>query len=209
MDPEHERQRLLRVRRNQVLVDPHRLLRVHVDPLHEPARIVRPNRNHHEIEWAVSSADVIELRMVGRIGSEEDAFPPHLEREPAPQCLIAIAEPSGTEVSGGNGRDAEVAHDRVVPPVQLDDRARAPPADVGPESKRDDPRRVRVSPSQLPDRWLIEMIVVAVREQNDVQWRKVIDRHRRIHDAARTGPLNGERSLTEDRVREDVESPGL
>src|SRR4051812_27398830 len=90
-----------------VLVDLHCLIPVHVHDLHEPAGIVRPDRNHHEVERAAARADLPELWMVGRVTSVEDTFSVHLERKAAPERTVSVAQPAATEMSGGRRGDLE------------------------------------------------------------------------------------------------------
>ena len=102
-----------------------------------------------------------------------------------------------------------VSIDRLLPPVQLDDLAHAPAADVGAESEWNDPRRPRMCARDPPNGGLVEVVVVIVREQHDVERRQAIERQRGIHDASRPRPLNGERALTEHRIGEHIEPAEL
>src|ERR671920_1090175 len=111
---------------DEILVDLHRLLRVDVHDVHEPARIVRPDRDHHEVEWPASSADVTELRVIRRIARKPCANARELERKPTPERFVPVAESASAEMAGGCGRDAEAIHVCRLPPVQLDDLAHTP-----------------------------------------------------------------------------------
>ena len=48
------------MRRRNVAKRLHGFLRVHVDHVHEPARVVGANRHHHEVKGAAAGADVAE-----------------------------------------------------------------------------------------------------------------------------------------------------
>ena len=109
--------------------------------------------------------------MVRGVTGEQRACAVHLEREAAPERPVPIAEPTGAEVSGGSCRDAQGVDDGVLPPVQLDDLSHAPAANVGGQSERHDPGRIRVRARDLPNGELVEMVVVVVREQHDVERR--------------------------------------
>src|SRR5688500_14166287 len=100
MDTEHERQGGARMRRDDVLVDPNRFLGVHVHDLHEPAGIVGPDRDHHQIEWPASPSDLPELGMIGRVAREVEPETGRLERKPTPERPVAVAEAAGAEVPG-------------------------------------------------------------------------------------------------------------
>src|ERR1051326_3092062 len=63
MNCQRERQRTRRVYRNDVLIDLNRFLGISVNDPHEPAWIVRADRNHHELERAASLANLSELGM--------------------------------------------------------------------------------------------------------------------------------------------------
>src|SRR5262245_25033741 len=116
--------------RDEILVDLHRLLRIHVDHVHEPAWIVRPNRNHHEVERATPRADRTKLGVIRSVPREVDPGAARLEREPAPQRLVSIAEPASAEVPGGSRGHAKRLEVRRLPPVQLGDLADPPAANV-------------------------------------------------------------------------------
>src|SRR5204863_284196 len=82
---------------DDVMVDLHRLLRVDVDDVHEPSRVVRADRDHDEVERAAPLANLSELVVVRGITRKERALSLELEREPAPERLVPIAEPAGAE----------------------------------------------------------------------------------------------------------------
>ena len=100
--------------------------------------------------------------MIRRIAREVGAHSFPLEREPAPQGLVPVAEPSRAEMSGGRRRDAQAADGHLLPPVQLDDVARAPAANVRAESEGHDPGGARMRLRDSLYRWLVEVIVVRV-----------------------------------------------
>src|SRR6476469_5120919 len=98
MDRQHHRGPSVWMRRNQILIDPHRFLGIHMHELHEPAWLVRADRDHHKIERTAALADLTELRMICRIASEEHPRAAHLEGEAAPERLVTVAEPSRAHV---------------------------------------------------------------------------------------------------------------
>ena len=86
---------LIAMRGDEVLVDAHRLFGVRVDSAHEPAGIVRADRNHHQIERAAARADGAELRVVGGVAGEEDAHAACVERETAPERPVPVEQARG------------------------------------------------------------------------------------------------------------------
>src|SRR5690349_24758449 len=73
MNGEHQGRPSVWMRRNHILVDPHRFLGIHVHELHEPAWLVGADRDHHEVEGPAPRADLAELRVICRVTSEEHA----------------------------------------------------------------------------------------------------------------------------------------
>src|SRR5688500_16481440 len=120
MDPEHERQGGARMRRDDVLVDPDRFLGVHVHDLHEPAGIIGPDGDHHQIEWPASLPDFPELGMIGRVAREVEPEAGRLESKPAPERPVAVAEAAGAEVPRRRTGDPDALDAGFLPPVQLD-----------------------------------------------------------------------------------------
>ena len=103
----------------------------------------------------------------------------------------------------------EVADRNLLPPIHLDDFANTPAANIGAESEWHDPRRARVCARDPLHGWLVEVIVMIVREEDDVERGERVDRQRGIHDSSWSDPLHRKRSLAEDRVGDQVESAKL
>jgi hypothetical protein len=77
--------------------------------------------------------------MVCRVTGEVRAPVVHLERVSAPERPVPIVHEARAEVSRGRRRDAHVVDRNLLPPVQLDELANAPPADEDTEPERHDP----------------------------------------------------------------------
>ena len=78
--------------RLEIEVDANRLLGVHVDGRHEPARLVGANRDQREIDRAQPGADLGEVAAVARITREVDRLPSDSDAEASPQRSIAVAQ---------------------------------------------------------------------------------------------------------------------
>jgi hypothetical protein len=76
-----------------------------MNPLHEPARIIGADRDHHEIEGAGAGADLAELRVIRRVAGEPGAPAVRGQGEPAPERPIAVAQPPIAEVPRRRGGD--------------------------------------------------------------------------------------------------------
>src|SRR5205807_8816194 len=122
-DSEHEGKRFSGVWCSKVLVDLHRFLGIDVHDVHEPARIVGTDGNHHEVKGAAPRAELRKGGMVRRVAGEVSALALQLEREAAPERLVPVSEPTSAEMSRGRRRDAQAADCRLLPPVQFDNLA--------------------------------------------------------------------------------------
>src|SRR6267378_3629982 len=189
-----------------------RFLRVHMEVAHEPAWLVRSDRYQGDIERTAALADGAELRMIARVTREIRALTVAArEREAAPERVPTVADPTATEMLRWGGRDPNRPDAPLPPPIELDDRSRASSAleDEGRETKRHDPRRLRMGPRQALHRPRVEMVVVVVRFQDDIERRKIFERDPRRHPAPGAGKLDRRCSLAPHRVGENVETVEL
>src|SRR5258708_4385960 len=77
----------------EVEVCPHGLVRVHVHPIHEPSRLVRPNGQQTDSWGAVLLVDVAKVRAVRAVAGKINAAFRRLDQECAPQCLVRVSDP--------------------------------------------------------------------------------------------------------------------
>src|ERR1700738_1697143 len=82
--------------------------------------------------------NLTDLGMIGGIPGEECAPFVYLKREPAPERLIAIAQPPSAKMARGSRRDAKTVVVRLLPPVQLDNVAGTPIPNVRADTERHD-----------------------------------------------------------------------
>ena len=78
---------------------------------------------HNEVEGAVRSADVDELRCEPCISRKEDLATLGLDDPRGPECLVVAGEAAAREVLGGCGREAEAVHLDALVPVELRNEA--------------------------------------------------------------------------------------
>src|SRR5204862_2045327 len=97
----------------------HGFCRIHVDVLHEPARLVGPDREERQIDWAQPNGDLPEMRAVARVSGGEYSVPTGLDEEPAPQRAVPIEHAPRGEVLSGRQRDREWCGARGLPPGHL------------------------------------------------------------------------------------------
>src|SRR4030095_2243075 len=106
------------------------------------------------------------------VSGEEDAHAVGLNDPTAPQRFVAIADPARAEMLRRGAGGAECWCLEGLPPVALDDRANAKRVQQFTQSERTEPRRVREPVGDAADGRRIEMVVVIVREQDNVEWRE-------------------------------------
>jgi hypothetical protein len=150
--------------RAQVAVREHRLVRVHVLELHEPARLVGADRQQGEVEAAArgeARARVGEVGRVAGVAGEVDVEAGREQRVAAPQRAHAVVEPAARPVLHRREHDLHRAlggpDGRRLPPVELDDvrnarvgeeRAHAQRHDVARRSARLPRERAKLARSQ-------------------------------------------------------------
>ena len=77
-------------RRFEIQVRLHRLRRIHVNGLHEPARLVRADRQQRQIDRAEPLPDVAEEGRIRGVAGEIDARAAGRQHEAAPQRAVSI-----------------------------------------------------------------------------------------------------------------------
>ena len=124
----------------------HRFRRIHVDVLHEPTRLVRPDGQEGEIDRAQPRGDLPEMRAVTGVAGEQDPAPfSGIDQESAPECTVTVEHVARREVLRRRQRDREGRSVRRLPPVDLLD----PPDACGLEqpavAERRDQRQVKTA----------------------------------------------------------------
>ena len=186
----------------------HRLLRIHVHGLHEPARLVGADGHQGQVERTEPPADVAEERAIRGVAGEVDPRAGRLDHESAPQRTIAIeaarAEKCWAGVSViGTGARFECCH-------QSSSSMRWKPVDA---TSRRLPSGVISSGIELRgehrERVQVAMVVVVVAEQHDRDRRQVVEPDRRLPHALRSEAIERAGPLRIHRVGEDVAERGL
>src|SRR4051812_40728720 len=106
------------------------------------------------------------------------------ERETTPQRLTAVAETARAEVQRGCGGDAKRLDRVFLPPIQLRDQTCATLADERSDPERHDPGRRWMRVGEPANRRVVQMVVVVVRQEDDVERRQFIERDAGRHPAA-------------------------
>ena len=193
----------------QVQICLYSLFGVHVHVAHEPAGVVRPDRNGHQVERTASRADLAERGVIRRVADEQGTPSFDVEPEAAPQRLVPIPYASAAEVARRSRSDAQLVDLSVLPPVQLDDLSRTPTSNARTDTNGHHPGCPGASLSDLLGGGPVQVIVMIVREDDGIDRRKSVDRQGGIHDASRPNPLHWGRALTEDRVGQHIETREL
>jgi len=186
-----------------------RILRIHVDPSHEPAWFVGPDRQHHEVERPKTRPDIGERRVQRSVSCEKDPCAVRLHDPAAPQRLVAVTKPACAEVLRGGAGGAEHWRLGRLPPIALDCLTNPERMQQLPQSKRAEPQRVRKTRGDAADRPRIEMVVVIVREHDKVEWRERLEVEARRHQAPWTDPLQRRSAFAPHRIGQDVHPPEL
>src|SRR5215831_10932961 len=97
----------------------HRVRRIHVHGSHEPAWLIRADRNQREINGSAALADLVEEWHVRGIAGEVDAPLPCHEDESAPERAVAIEGSARAEMMRARERHRKPADRRRFPPIEL------------------------------------------------------------------------------------------
>ena len=103
----------------------HRLGRIHVNRLHEPARLVGANWQECQIDCAERAANLVKETSVARVACEVDPAISGREQESAPQGAIAIERAAGGEMLRRRQRDGHWRLRAGLPPIEFLDASDA------------------------------------------------------------------------------------
>src|SRR5262245_24796576 len=109
----------------------------------------------------------------------------------------------------GRAPDVDGPDAPSVPPVELRRLADASRTQESAESEGRKPTRVWITRSEALHRPIVEVVIVIVREQDDVDRGEIVKRNGRRHPATRPGKANRRGPLAPHRVREDVDPTDL
>jgi len=92
---------------------------VHVHGRHEPARLVRSNRQEGDARRSEALADPREVRAEGGVGREIRHPEIGLDHITRPERAVAVGQSAAGEVEGRTGVDGGAAYRQGIAPVQL------------------------------------------------------------------------------------------
>src|SRR5688500_14845553 len=182
---------------------------IEMNGLHEPARLVRTHGNRADSEWTKPLTDARELRMCPGIASVKEAPRRSRDRESAPQRAIAVEWRARAEVSRRRTRDGGVSHAPFLPPVQFCDVAHTERSHEAAESQGNHPLCTRLRCGEGSHCPRVEMVVVVVREEDDVDRWKLVDGQGGRDEASRADGAPRGRPVAPDGIGENVERPEL
>ena len=177
-----------RVARVEVLLRAYGLLRIGMHHAHEPARVIGTDRQHGEIEGTEARADIRKVGRIAVIATEEKAQARMLDDPSPPQGFIAIPWRARTPVLDGCQRELEPHLFGAVPPIQFGhivDTLVLKPL-LQPE-RHEKHRRPALLAVELADGLEVEVIVVIMRNHDDVGMRQGIEIERGGNVAFRPG----------------------
>src|SRR5262245_58706671 len=103
------------------------LLGIHVNGPHEPARLIRTDRQKRQIDRAEPLSYIAEERRVRGVAGEINSRVAGRDLESAPERTVLVERTARREVMGGSERDRHLRCRRLLPPIQLLDPAHARP----------------------------------------------------------------------------------
>src|SRR5438105_4988174 len=189
--------------RVEIQVRLHRLGRIHVNHPHEPAGLVRADRQQRQIDRPEPPADVVEEARIRRVAGEIDARAIDRDHEPAPERAIAIEQCPRGKVTRRRQRDRQPGRVCLLPPIELFDAsdARRPDDRAVADRRYDD--RIEAG-REHAERMQIAMVVVIVAQHHRRDRRQVVEAHRGLPHAARAEQIERPCTLRVHRIGQDV-----
>jgi len=185
------------------------LLGVEVVREHHRFGLVSADRHRREIEGAEDAADVGKPRGPAAVAHEVEA-PVGRQHDPrAPQRAPRIEQAALAPVLRGNTGDLDSAHPRAPSPVELLHPFDARAAEQRGIAERHQEARVATALRDASERRQIEVVVVGVRDQDEVDGRERVQLETRFDPAARPEPRDGARGGRPDRVGQEADPAEL
>ncbi len=170
----------------------HRLGRVHVLGLHEPAGLIGTNWQQGHVGGTQTLAHLCKQRAVAGVTGEEHRACGALQPESRPQGLAGVVDSASGPMLCRCGRHCDRCVLASLPPVQFHDTPAGDAGlfdDVGVVERRNDHRLMRRL--QRLQRGQVQVVIVVVRDQDQVNGWQITPSHRRRMHPGRSCPLHG------------------
>ncbi len=185
----------------EVEVGAQALRRGHVDV--GPELAVRADLDHRGVERAVRGADLLEAVEVAGVTAVVDPVLVTGDHPGGPEGVLGVAQAAPAEVAGRGRGQGEAADLGLLVPVQLAQPVggHAPVLQVRADAQRDGEQGVRVG--QRLDRGHVQVVVVVVRDDDDVDRAERGQRQGHRVQALGSGERERGAAVAPDRVEED------
>jgi hypothetical protein len=173
-------------------------------PVRPPAPVFA-GLHHGHVERAEPLADVLHAWKQSRVARVVRAVRSSDHGKAAPQGSgVADAKGPTRDVPRGRDDEFEIAHARVLPPIELDDvpRRHAPVFEVRTDAERDHEGGVPILHGD--DGRAVEVIVVIVRDHHRIDGRQITERDERPVPAPWPGKAHGTDALAPHRIDQDA-----
>ncbi len=186
----------------------HRVRRIHVLILHEPARLIGADRQYRQPQRPVLFGDAAKMLAFAVAGIADDVefAGRRLQHETRPQRLVAVGQSARRPVSRRHQRHrhAVAEFDAILPVERLgfDGGVRVAHGDIVAERRDHARREFR---REFRQRREIEMVVMAMRDQHDVDLRQRVERNAGVVVPLGPGEGDGRGPHRPHRIDENVE----
>lgn len=173
---------------------------------HKPSGIIGSNREESDIKsfWK-SFSDFFHKWPISRISCEVSSPIPDFPCKSSPESFVPIGDPTSWEVLTRDECDFTFADFLSIPPVHIDDVLDPAIFEVLLITKSCIYRHM-ISSGKFPESYYIHMIVVIVGENHEVELRKVRKSYSWCRKSSWSCPLNRTRTVTPDRIGEEIDS---
>ena len=183
-----------------------------MDGAHEPLRAIGADGNQGEADFRKAGADFGEMRAVGGVAGEEDRAGGRFDGVAAPESFIAITQSPAGKMVGGDGGDADGFREfGWLPPIEFGDLGIDGDffvEEAAGDAERDGEIWFPLG-GEAAERGDVEMIVVVVALEDEIDFRKVVERNAGGAMALGAGEGNGAGALGPDGIAENIDAVHL
>ena len=185
------------------------IFRIHVDRLHEPSRLVRPDWKYRRVKRTKSCCYFPEIRVKTGITCEEHSVMTKSQSPAAPQCCIPVPREATGKVLCGRAHCRHESEAAPLPPVQFLYIGRTAFSEELSNAKWCQPFGLGESLNQPANGVIVQVIIVVVGDEHRVERSQSLEVHCRRMDPTWPGELNGRCTTTKNGIGEDRESARL
>src|SRR5690625_3278736 len=192
--------------RANILVDLHRLPRIHMNRLHVPSLPVSTDRNQRTVNRPKLLPDFLKKWRITGITQKINLLVPDLQHPAAPECPIAIKKCSTGKMLGRQTMETHSLKFHAFAPIFFFKIRQSTPLKPPRNPQR---KKVARRIAQNLNRIVVEMIVMIVADHDRVDRRQLRKLQTGCSLPARPDKLNRRTAIAENRIGQNIQPVGL